>query len=215
MGVRFQCPNGHRLHVKADLAGQRGICPDCGARFIVPSFSGERVAEVASVGPGVAPGAVHDSPFSLGSSIRLESVSEVAPAATNEAIAWYVRPAAGGQYGPATADMFQQWVREGRVAADSWVWRTGWERWKAAGEVLTDSANGRAAAVSHAPADVAFEPRSLNSAVGSDIDPLDARQTEAHRADLRRRRNRTRSLSLLLGIVALAMIALLVVVLAH
>ena len=45
MGVRFECPAGHKLHVKTELAGKRGICPECGAKFIVPSFSGERVAE--------------------------------------------------------------------------------------------------------------------------------------------------------------------------
>jgi hypothetical protein len=201
--------------VKADLAGQRGICPDCGARFIVPSFSGERVAEVAGIGPGGAPGGLHDSPFSLGSSIRLESASELTASSASEVVAWYVRPAAGGQFGPATADLFQQWLSEGRVAADSWVWRTGWERWKLAGEVLTVAARGRVAAVNQAPADLAFEPRALNDAVATGIDPLEAQQTEAHRAELRRRRNRARGLSLLLGIVALAMVALLVVALAH
>jgi len=44
MGVRFECPNGHKLHVKAHLAGERGICPDCDSRFIVPAASGGRVA---------------------------------------------------------------------------------------------------------------------------------------------------------------------------
>jgi hypothetical protein len=36
MGIRFSCPNGHRLNVKTFLAGKRGICPDCGARFTIP-----------------------------------------------------------------------------------------------------------------------------------------------------------------------------------
>jgi len=39
MGVRFECPNGHKLHVKAHLAGERGICPHCDSRFIVPAAS--------------------------------------------------------------------------------------------------------------------------------------------------------------------------------
>jgi len=42
MGIRFECPNGHRLHVKQFLAGKRGICPECDARFIVPAASGGR-----------------------------------------------------------------------------------------------------------------------------------------------------------------------------
>src|SRR3954469_14001128 len=36
MGIRFLCPNGHRLNVKSYLAGKRAICPDCGARVLVP-----------------------------------------------------------------------------------------------------------------------------------------------------------------------------------
>ena len=50
MGVRFECPAGHKLHVKAHLAGQRGICPECGVRFIVPTFSGGRVDEASGSG---------------------------------------------------------------------------------------------------------------------------------------------------------------------
>ena len=36
MGVKFQCPNGHHLHVKAFLAGKRGRCPQCGASVVIP-----------------------------------------------------------------------------------------------------------------------------------------------------------------------------------
>lgn len=36
MGIRFLCPNGHKLNVKSFLAGKRAICPDCGARVLVP-----------------------------------------------------------------------------------------------------------------------------------------------------------------------------------
>jgi hypothetical protein len=37
MGIRFTCPSGHKLHVKAHLAGKRGICPQCGAKILIPS----------------------------------------------------------------------------------------------------------------------------------------------------------------------------------
>lgn len=36
MGIRFYCPNGHKLHVKAFQAGKRGICPHCGASMDIP-----------------------------------------------------------------------------------------------------------------------------------------------------------------------------------
>jgi len=37
MGIRIHCPNGHRLNVKAFLAGKRGVCPHCGAKFDIPA----------------------------------------------------------------------------------------------------------------------------------------------------------------------------------
>jgi hypothetical protein len=37
MGIRFSCPNGHKLNVKEHLAGKRGICPACGASFVIPA----------------------------------------------------------------------------------------------------------------------------------------------------------------------------------
>jgi len=39
MGIRFICPNGHKLHVKAFQAGRRGICPHCGAGVAIPTES--------------------------------------------------------------------------------------------------------------------------------------------------------------------------------
>jgi hypothetical protein len=40
MGIRLHCPNGHKVHVKAFLAGKRGVCPQCGARFDIPADAG-------------------------------------------------------------------------------------------------------------------------------------------------------------------------------
>lgn len=56
-----------------------------------------------------------------------------APGAT-----WYVRPPAGGQYGPAPANIFCEWLTENRVTRDALVWRDGWPQWLVAGEVFTD-----------------------------------------------------------------------------
>src|SRR4029453_10695240 len=36
MGIRFRCPNGHKLNVKSFLPGKRGVCPDCGQTFRIP-----------------------------------------------------------------------------------------------------------------------------------------------------------------------------------
>ena len=39
MGIRFNCPNGHKLNVKTFQAGRRGICPYCGTKFVIPTQS--------------------------------------------------------------------------------------------------------------------------------------------------------------------------------
>lgn len=40
MGIKFRCPNGHKLNVKSFLAGRRGVCPDCQATFRIPEEPG-------------------------------------------------------------------------------------------------------------------------------------------------------------------------------
>src|SRR5487761_8865 len=35
--ILFLCPNGHRLHGSASLAGRPGQCPHCSVKFLVPS----------------------------------------------------------------------------------------------------------------------------------------------------------------------------------
>lgn len=158
MGIKFLCPNGHKLHVKSFLASQRGVCPHCGQKFIVPAHSipeirvesigvrrGNRRAQ-AGFDAGAA-GANHPDE-ALAVAIEME---ESEAAAANEVIApvgvsrpndpiaeaptavWYVRIADGSQFGPAPGDMMRRWLDEGRVATDSLVWREGWGEWRVAG----------------------------------------------------------------------------------
>jgi hypothetical protein len=56
MGIRFSCPNGHKLHVKEFLAGRRALCPTCGVRLVVPVASGEVAAPVSASGDLLGPG---------------------------------------------------------------------------------------------------------------------------------------------------------------
>ncbi|MCC6124596.1 MAG: DUF4339 domain-containing protein [Pirellulales bacterium] len=39
MGIRFYCPQGHKLNVKEFQAGRRGICPFCGEKILIPTRS--------------------------------------------------------------------------------------------------------------------------------------------------------------------------------
>ncbi|MEE3368723.1 MAG: DUF4339 domain-containing protein [Planctomycetota bacterium] len=167
MGIRFVCESCNRkLHVKAFLAGKRGICPHCDARVripetvdsstptqltdqlaangaVTPELGSALASEAESV--AVAPNA-HDlnanegsvgqvqaiGPPALPASQNSLGVEEVDPINEAPAAKWYVRPPSGGQFGPASGEILRSWIREGRVTADSLVWREGWEDWVAA-----------------------------------------------------------------------------------
>src|SRR3954469_1262062 len=66
MGIRFNCPNGHKLNVKEFLAGKRGVCPQCGAKFIIPIT-------------GYAPAAEIPQPVGVGQSQSIEIATSPAP----------------------------------------------------------------------------------------------------------------------------------------
>lgn len=197
MGIRFFCPKGHRVHVKAALAGKKGFCPDCGERVRIPHESDpdalkKPASAIPAAGPAAATGqpaangtATHAKPSSLHGDIAVTlsgsgsdpSTSKVnlsdkvadasksginganggaasvvadllppskgrtakpVPDAIDESIesAWYVRPVGGGQYGPAKGAIMRKWLGEGRVGADSLVWREGWSDWKTASDVF-------------------------------------------------------------------------------
>ena len=249
MGIRFYCPNGHKLNVKEFQAGRKGICPFCGAKIEIPTEStrpstrdepsrgvarsldgtigrhprrfaeqpvdcgsgvdaarrngaaaGFRRSDAVYVrpdGPGVearcvargslrrdasergfpaasvAPSAgrpradagnganpvvprrsVDDarrSPAAMPAAAtaapggRPIAAPPVAAAATTSAadplteagdVVWYVRPASGGQFGPAGCEIMRTWLGEGRLGGDSLVWREGWREWQEAAAVF-------------------------------------------------------------------------------
>ena len=49
MGIVSFCPAGHRIKVKDSLAGKKGVCPTCGARFRIPLASVTPPAATAAV----------------------------------------------------------------------------------------------------------------------------------------------------------------------
>lgn len=130
MGIRFACPNGHPLHVKAELAGKRGICPVCQVRFVVPVPQGVGASDANVPVAAAAPNRPAAEPPQ--SAIALSAEATPQPA---EQIMWYVRPATGGQFGPADETVLRAWAAEGRVGGDAYVWRTGWPDWRLAAEL--------------------------------------------------------------------------------
>ena len=164
MGIKFLCPNGHKLNVKTFLAGKKGVCPECRERFVIPLESTPK-QPVASIGVSSAgahadeeveedaadDGAEVAGPYHAAAVSSTPNPANSNPANSNPAkiaapiadpldeapnAQWYVRPPTGGQFGPARADLLRRWIGEGRVSADSLVWREGWADWKPAGGLL-------------------------------------------------------------------------------
>lgn len=62
--IEFFCPNDHWLHGPANLQGQQGTCPQCGAEFRIPSLDEweEEVEELQESAEGALPEPVSPPP---------------------------------------------------------------------------------------------------------------------------------------------------------
>jgi len=150
MGIKFLCPNGHKLHVKAFLSGKKAICPKCGVRVVVPA-DGQQVDDSQLDGDAASSSAVVESQQPTAAATSTASSAEPSSHATSQTASpaaavdpiddapsavWYVRPATGGQFGPASGEIMRAWIAEGRVGASSLVWRAGWQEWRAASAIF-------------------------------------------------------------------------------
>jgi len=176
MGIRFLCPNGHRLNVKAHLAGHRGICPECGVSMGIPQTSTtenssrvktasednkttpesvtKAVAEPTNLNrtgntrettsrpsgnllKGAAPPVDTACSANLPAPSIPNAPTKPPKAQQTSAVStvWFVRPPAGGQFGPADETTLTRWIHEKRIVADTYLWREGWPKWQRAGDV--------------------------------------------------------------------------------
>ena len=147
MGIKFLCPNGHKLHVKSFLSGKRAICPKCGVRVVVPAESTtESSADLPRAdGSESAPSVELDESLLADSGSTLATTAATPaktqttasdPIAEAPSAVWYVRPASGGQFGPASGEIMRGWIDDGRVGASSLVWRAGWTEWRSAAAIF-------------------------------------------------------------------------------
>src|SRR5262245_22611632 len=131
MGIKFHCPNGHKLNVKSFLAGKKGVCPKCGTKVRIPVTSEASLAdsEVEETDTSQHPAKSNGSGAVAAARLAAPAIS-AAPAGSNStqvaeaddpiaeapAAIWYVRPPTGGQYGPARGEVMRKWLAEGRVS---------------------------------------------------------------------------------------------------
>ena len=152
MGIKFYCPNGHKLNVKSFLAGKKAICPKCSVKVLVPfesqrgSGASRQPAVEGEFGIGSAGAAALGAEIGLnhptGNASQNPAVFAAAQPAMNDPIdeapnaVWYVRPPSGGQFGPAAGPTMRSWIQEGRVSGNALVWRDGWPEWRSAAAVF-------------------------------------------------------------------------------
>ncbi|WP_218932357.1 DUF4339 domain-containing protein [Adhaeretor mobilis] len=239
MGIRFACPNGHKLNVKAELAGRRAICPQCKAKIVVPQVeetmksqasrpseelakpaakTASKTASKTAPEPAAEPSATPAPPLTP-SPPPLEPV--VAPEPATEEVIWYVRSTTGEQFGPASTDVMRGWIDEGRVAADSWTWRTGWEDWKPGADAIAELSATKPAsppveavpamvAAAGAVAPVIQETASeVASQQASSSDGSTNSAAEARRLKREKKKKRNKIITIALGVLTLALAGLL------
>src|SRR3954470_22092743 len=226
MGIKFHCPNGHRLNVKSFLAGKKGVCPKCGAKMRIPTASESALVHskladseveeeedegshhpAKSNGSGAVTAPAISAATTAPHAGHAARVGEDDPIAEAPAAIWYVRPPSGGQYGPARGEIMRKWIAEGRVSSDSLVWREGWTDWQNAGKLFPVlQAAGTAAPASAPPAVSTTVPISARSSIRA-----------ATRYQEKNRETNSLAVGILvsLGVVCLVLVGVLVYVLSH
>ena len=142
MGIKFQCPNGHKLNVKTELAGRKGRCPTCGVSVTVPTASvalGEpdENRTMSLTGTLVPKLDTNDTVEYATSDPEPMQTDEPLPVG-NTGDVWYIQVPGGPQFGPATGNVVNEWIKERRIAPAMLVWKEGWADWVEAGSVFKE-----------------------------------------------------------------------------
>lgn len=134
-------PSDSSSGLAEEMAGMGGAAVGNGSLDHRPAARGAAGMGAAGMGAadrGGAGAATQGAGSSAGRElgVRTAAVSQNDPIAEAPEATWYVRPPSGGQYGPAPGGLFREWLSEGRVTANSLVWRTGWTEWQLASAVF-------------------------------------------------------------------------------
>lgn len=125
---------------------------------------------------------------------------------------WYVRPATGGQYGPADNKAFSQWLHEHRIGRDALVWRDGWSEWRSAATVFEDYFDQQPTVPVPSPTQqdhIEFAP----NRGGDAAENLAESQSLSERNRLARKRKRRRNYVISIAVLAVLMLILFIALL--
>ncbi|MBO7679156.1 MAG: DUF4339 domain-containing protein [Thermoguttaceae bacterium] len=168
MGIRFYCPQGHKLNVKAELAGKTGYCPECGARVQIPLQSTREPSHKhqpssdpqpqesvpAADVPTLADEADHQMEVdTVGApAAEVPTFADEAPAIVPPPVSpavqapqpeappaeWYLNSGDQQNYGPVSEEVMADWIKERRIGPTMLLWRQGWESWREARTVFPE-----------------------------------------------------------------------------
>lgn len=127
---------------------------------------------------------------------------------------WYVRPATGGQYGPADNKALSQWLHEHRIGRDALVWRDGWPEWRSAATVFEDYFGQQAAMPTPLPAPEGHAepaPSRGDTATENLAEPQSLSERNRLARKRRKRRNYVISIAVLAVLMLILILALVVV----
>jgi hypothetical protein len=79
--------------------------------------------------------------------VPAQAMVDLGPGKSKGTGRWFLRFANGRQFGPVMAAMLEEWVREERATAESWILEEGTESWIQMGEAFPELFAGKATAV--------------------------------------------------------------------
>lgn len=156
MGIEAFCPNGHRIKVKQSLAGRKGLCPTCGAKFRIPLAEGGAAATVRGlptarlldVAPDIAATLPRALPFAAAEAVASPPAPvPIEPAAPPQStlhpvlaerpdLRWRIAFPGGDPTEPLPAESMQAWLDSGAAEGTEMVWRCDWPEWRPARDVF-------------------------------------------------------------------------------
>ncbi|MDR1485581.1 MAG: DUF4339 domain-containing protein [Planctomycetaceae bacterium] len=150
MGIRFFCPNGHKLHVKSQLAGLRGFCPECGIDLVVPMESTRRSSKE---GGGLIINSDSKTKNNSNQNLQPNIFAMFNDSANNpnntgiaqnpllqdQSVEWYIcNPEDGQQQGPLKSQAIQKLIQQRQIQSNFFIWYEGLTDWVLANSIFPE-----------------------------------------------------------------------------